>query len=584
MLGTHISTGQIIPSLFDCIHSGIIAVNREGIVIICNAAAQKLLGTREEIIGKPIASIVPETKMLDIINTGLSEYGKRFYFKDKTFVVNRTPILDNGTVVGAVTVFQDITELEEISTELESFKKINKELEGIIASSYDGIIITDGEGYVMKINQALLRVTDLSRDYFLGKKIDSLYEDGLFSFEPVAKRARVGKKIITGIQKINTGKEVMVTSTPVFDDDGQVIRVVTNVRDMSDIINLQEQLAQSRELSNHLRSEFNKLLEDELRSHELITCNPEMFRIVELTRRVADSGVTVLLQGESGVGKEVFAKLVHVWSKRKGAFIKVNCSALPGHLLESEFFGYSKGAFTGANNEGKPGLFELADEGTLFLDEIEDLPLELQGKFLRVLQDGEFMRLGGTKVIQVNVRLIAASNKDLAQMVEEHKFRQDLYYRLNVVPIVIPPLRARTEDIPLLIEYFLKQLNEKYSTGKTISPQLLKRFMDYEWPGNVRELKNILERLVLTSSHDVLGEYSFEGSKHRVVDKAELVSDNKPVFEGEDEPIPPLKEALEQTEREILFKALRKYRNLRRIGQVLGISHTAVLRKLKKYQ
>jgi len=576
--------GQIIPFILDYIHHGIIAVNQNGIVIICNTAAQKMLEFKKPVVGKSITSLMLETKLLDVIKTGQGEYGKRFIFNNKTFVVNRTPVLDNGVVIGAVTVFQDITELEEISTELESFKKINKELEGIIASSYDGILITDGEGNVLKINESLLRITNLTADHFLGKKIDSLYENGYFLSEPIAKLARVDKKIVTGVQKIKTGKEVMVTSTPVFNDNGDVIRVVTNARDMSEIISLQEQLARSREVSNHLRSEFNKMLKDELLSHEMITSNPEMYKILELTRRVACSEVTVLLQGESGVGKEVFAKLIHVWSKRQGAFIKVNCSAIPGPLLESELFGYDRGAFTGASKEGKPGLFELANEGTLFLDEIEDLPLDLQGKFLRVLQDGEFIRLGGTRVIKVNVRLIAASNRDLAGMVAERKFREDLYYRLNVVPILIPPLRERAEDIPLLIDHFLNEFNKKYGTNKTITPGLLQSFLDYNWPGNIRELKNVLERLIVTSEGDVISENSFTVTKHGKPLYTATNVGKMLEFEPGEEPIPPLKEALEHTEKIILSKALKKYKSSRHISRVLGISHTAVLKKIKKYQ
>ncbi len=584
MSDTQIFTNDIIPSLLNCIHSGIIAINRKGIVIVCNNRAQQMLELGDEVIGKPITSLVPNTELLTVINTGQIQYGKKFYHKDKIFMVNRTPLLNEGNIIGAVTILQDITELEDVLTELESFKQINMELEGIIASSHDGIIITDGDGNIMKFNKALLRVTNLPRECFLGKKIDCLQEEGHFSYVPVAKRARLEKKNVTDLQRINTGKEVMVTSTPVIDDAGKVIRVVTNVKDMSEIVKLQEQLNQSLEVSGHLRTEFNKLLEEQLRSNELITRNHKMLKIVELIKRVADSGATVMLQGESGVGKEVFAKLIHSWSDRKGAFLKVNCSALPGHLLESEIFGYSKGAFTGANNSGKPGLFELADEGTLFLDEIEDLPLELQGKFLRVLQDGEFFRLGGTNVIKVNVRIIAASNKDIKSMVDENKFRQDLYYRLNVVPITIPPLRERLEDIPLLTEYFLAQLNEQYNMKKVITPQMLRRFISYQWPGNVRELRNLLERLVLISSSDVISEHEFTESKQSNIELNQITNVDRLNFQDVDEEIPLLREALEEKEKELILRAFEKCKNLRRTGEMLGISHTAVLRKLKKYR
>lgn len=580
-------------TLFEHIHSGIIVVDAAGRVIVCNAAARKILEVGPEVVGTPIDRLVPETKLFQIIHSGRGEYGQQFSYKGKTYVVNRTPVFADGEwgqeVVGAITVFQDVTELEEISSKLESYQKVNKELEGIIASSYDGIIITDGEGNVLKINQALLRVTDLTREHFLGQKIDSLYEKEIFSYEAVAARARIGKKLVTGIQKIKTGKKVIVSATPVFDDDGNVIRVVTNVRDLSDLAKLEQELDESRQLSDQLRSQFNKLLKEELRSHGLITQNPEMFRLLDLIRRVAASDVTVLVQGESGVGKEVFAKLIHLWSQRKGAFIKVNCSALPGHLLESELFGYSKGAFTGANSEGKAGLFELAQDGTLFLDEIEDLPLELQGKFLRVLQDREFMRLGGTKYIHVNVRLIVVSNKDLSTMVNERLFREDLFYRLNVVPLTIPPLRQRSEDIPLLIDFFVEKFNHKYGTRKTVAPELVRSFTEYHWPGNIRELANTLERLVLLTKDERLSPPSSTASFVRfstLPDESPVSRYKSSVSRSQPLPLPELpklKDAVAQMEIQLLSQALKKYKDSRRIGQALGISHTAVLKKLKKY-
>jgi len=574
---------QVIPPLFECVHNGIIAIDRNGVVVVCNERAKEMLGISDDVIGKPITSLVADAPMPNVVTTGQSYYNQKFYYRDKIFMSNWTPWLCRGKIVGAVNMLQDITELEDVLTELESFKQLNLELEGIIESSHDGITITDGDGHVIKFNNALLRVTGLPKESFLGKKIDCLQEEGHISYPPIAKRARIEKKFISGLHRIHTGKEVLVASTPVFDENGKVIRVVTNVKDMSEIISLQEQLAQSLEVSGQLRTEFNKRIADELRSHNLITCNHKMLDIVELTRRVADSNATVLLQGESGVGKELFAKLVHVWSNRKGAFLKVNCSALPGHLLESEVFGYAKGAFTGANSLGKPGLFELADEGTLFLDEIEDLPLELQGKFLRVLQDGEFIRLGGTKVIKVNVRIVAAANKDLSQMVEESKFRSDLYYRLNVVPILIPPLRERDEDIPLLADYFLNQLNEKYHTKKVMSPQLLKNFIEYKWPGNVRQLKNVVERLVLISPGDVIQEKEFRISDYEIKkDKSE----NAGILtsRGSDGEFPRFREAMNEREKELILGAYKKYKNIRRTGEVLGLSHTAVLRKLQKYR
>lgn len=576
-------TNELLYSFLDCIHSGIIAVNKEGIVVVCNAAARKLLASDQEIVGQPIKSLVPESGLLRVINTGQSDFGKRFKLRDKTLLINRTPIIFHGNVIGAVVIFQDTTELDEISTELESYKKVNQELEAIIESSYDGITITDEEGNVTKINRSLLRITGLTENDFIGKNTD--FMDGVFTFESVSKVARRDKKILTGLQKIiKTGKEVMVTSTPILGEDGKVSRVVTNVRDMSDIISLQKQLAKSRKISEHLWDQFSKRVAEDLRFHELVSRNPEVYRILDLTRRVAMSDATILLQGESGVGKEVFVKLAHSWSKRKGLLIKVNCGALPASLLESELFGYTRGAFTGASPEGKSGLLERAEGGTLFLDEIEDLPLELQGKFLRVLQDCEFTRVGGTTVIKANVRFVVASNKDLAKMVMAKTFREDLYYRINVVPILIPPLRERPEDIPLLAEFFLSKFNEKYGTNKSIAPHLMDAFNDYDWPGNIRELKNLVERLVLTDPEDIISDVSFFPDGEEKLDSVKSLNLHDllklPTAESKTSL---LKDAVENVEKDLLQKALLQYKNSRMVGKVLGISHTTVLQKLKKY-
>jgi len=573
---------QLTHVVLEHITDGILAVDRKGIVIVCNTAAQQMLGVDKKVIGTPLESIPQAAELPAFLNPKDRNPDQRFTCHNRAFAVNILSGLGSDFVAGTLILLQDVTELDKIRAEIKSREKLNQELEDIIASSYDGILITDGEGNVLKINDSLLRITDLTQEHFIGHKMESLYENGHFFGQSIESLARKRKKIMTGIQKIRTGKEVMVTSTPVFDNDGNILRMVTNARDMSEIVSLQEQLASSRELSNHLQTEVNRMLQEELRSQGMITANPAMYKILELSRRVSGSDVTVLIQGESGVGKEVLAKLIHVWSKRQGAFIKVNCGAIPKHLLESELFGYNKGAFTGANKEGKPGIFELAADGTLFLDEIEDLPLNLQVKFLQVIQDRAFLRLGGTKVIQVNLRFIAASNRELSKLVAERKFREDLFYRLNVVPVTIPPLRERSEDIPLLVDYFLNQYNRKYGGEKFLAPALLHKFKNYDWPGNIRELKNNIERLVVTCSGNLINADFLESKP----DFSSITPICNPVefSEGQkDEAFSTLKEVLESVEKDVLSKALKKYRNSRKIGCMLGISHTAVLKKIKKY-
>jgi len=577
-----LNIAQLALGVLEHINDGVLAVDRNGIVIACNAAAQKMLKIEKTVIGAPLKSIPQAAELPGFLKSKENHPDRRFSCHNRSFAVNCLSGAEIDSEGGMLLLLQDVTETDKIRAEVKSQEKLNKELENIIASSYDGILITDGEGNVLKINDSLLRITELTQEHFIGHKMESLYENGHFFAQSIESLARKSRKIVTGIQKIRTGKEVMVTSTPVFDDEGNILRMVTNARDMSEIVSLQEQLASSRELSNHLQTEVNRMLEDELRSQGMITANPAMYRILELSRRVAASEVTVLIQGESGVGKEVLAKLIHVWSKRPGAFIKVNCGAIPKHLLESELFGYNRGAFTGANKEGKPGIFELAADGTLFLDEIEDLPLDLQVKFLQVLQDRSFIRLGGTKVIQVNLRFIAASNRDLSTLVAERKFREDLFYRLNVVPVTILPLRERAEDIPLLVDYFLNRYNDKYGGEKFLAPALLNRFKNYDWPGNIRELKNNIERLVVTCSGNLINA-DFPDTKPDLPPVTPTCNPVEVSAEQKDEALSTLKDVLESVEKDVLSKALKKYKNSRKIGHALGISHTAVLKKIKKY-
>ncbi|SEM19423.1 PAS domain S-box-containing protein/TyrR family helix-turn-helix domain-containing protein [Syntrophus gentianae] len=573
---------ELPPLVLERISEGILAVDHEEMVIACNTAAQKMLEVDARVIGTPLQSIPGAAELSAFLKSKNNPQDQRFTCHNRSFVVRSFSGLGSDFADGTLFLIRDVTELDKIKAELQSQEKLNKELEDIIASSHDGILITDGEGNVLKINEALLRITGLTQEHFIGHKMESLYENGHFFSQSIESLARKRKKIVTGIQKTRTGKEVMVTATPVFDEAGNILRLVTNARDMSEIRSLQEELAQSRELSNRLQTEVNRMLEDEWRSNGMITANPAMVEILELSRRVAGSEATVLIQGESGVGKEVLAKLIHLWSKRPGAFIKVNCGAIPQHLLESELFGYNRGAFTGANKEGKPGIFELAADGTLFLDEIEDLPLDLQVKFLQVIQDRAFLRLGGTKVIRVNVRLIAASNRELSNLVAERKFREDLFYRLNVVPITLPPLREREEDIPLLVDYFLNRYNDKYGGGKFLAPALLQKFSNYNWPGNVRELKNMIERLVVTCPGNLIdADFPEMGQNNPSQTPA-----GEPVESGKDAPeevFSTLKEVMESVEKDMLSKALKNFRNSRQIGRMLGISHTAVLKKIKKY-
>jgi len=313
----------------------------------------------------------------------------------------------------------------------------------------------------------------------------------------------------------------------------------------------------------------------------------EMLGVLETAFHVAGSDVSVLILGESGVGKDVIARLIHNNSSRQqiGSFIKVNCGAIPHELMESEYFGYERGAFTGARREGKRGFFELAHEGTLFLDEIADLPLNLQVKLLRVLEDREIMRLGGEKPIKVDVRIITATNKDLEAMVVDGSFRDDLFYRLNVVPITVPPLRERPEDISALLAHYLARFNEKYKVDKSFSRETLQLLLGYRWPGNVRELINLVERLVITTRFRVilpehLPESMLLSIKDHIISAALLLEHD---YLREQLHSKSMKEIMDEVEKKIILLAYRECRSSRKVGELLGISHATVINKLRKH-
>ena len=367
----------------------------------------------------------------------------------------------------------------------------------------------------------------------------------------------------------------MITSTPIFDDDGEVVLVETNVRDLTEICSLREMVARDKnELKQRRSLEFIKD-----RKVDMVVCDENTIRTLLLADSVTKVDSTVVLCGESGVGKEVFAKYIRDNSNRKDEpYVRVNCGAIPENLIESELFGYEKGAFTGANKNGKIGLFEMADHGTIFLDEIGELPLNMQVKLLRVLQEQEIERIGGTKPIKIDVRVIAATNRKLEKMIEEKTFREDLYYRLMVFPINIPPLRERKKDIEPLVNSFLKELNARYKENKHFAESCITILENYQWPGNVRELKNIVERAFIISNSDEITTESIpitdanaHTNKYRKVREGYLVDTDLP-----------MEESMRNLEILYMDRAFEKYGNVRDAAESLGMSASTFVRKRQK--
>jgi PAS domain S-box-containing protein len=447
-----------------------------------------------------------------------------------------------------------------------------KMLEAIIETSYDGIYITDGNAVTILANKSYERITGLKADNIIGRNMAELVKSGIISNSATLMVLK-SHEPATIYQQFNTGKSAIVTATPFFDEKGIIQMVVTNVRDITDIENLKEKVKISNDENLKYKSIIEELRNQIVNDEYIVAEDEKMLNLLLTAKRVAKVDTTVLITGETGSGKEVLAKYIYNNSSRKDKpFIKINCGAIPESLMESEFFGYVDGAFTGAAKGGKLGLFEVANSGTLLLDEIGELPMPMQVKLLRVLQDGEVDKLGSSKSIKVDVRIIAATNKNLEDMVNKETFREDLYYRLNVVPLKIPPLRERRSSIIPTVEYYLNIFNKKYSIHKKFSREALKYLFEYDWPGNIRELRNSVERLTITTLGDTI---TMDDIPRNISDSI-YKSDKREVLTT-------LSEAVERIEKEMILNAYERHGNVRGAARELGIDASTFVRKRKKY-
>jgi transcriptional regulator with PAS, ATPase and Fis domain len=394
--------------------------------------------------------------------------------------------------------------------------------------------------------------------------------------ESVTLKVLESKKATTIIQKAKNGNEILATGTPVFTEGGQIDKIVVNSRDITDLNNLNRELSLKEELAEKYREELELLRLETFGGSVIVSKSTVMQKVFRLAATVSKVESTVLITGESGVGKGVLAQFIHNNSgRKKGPFIKIDCSAIPETLFESELFGYEKGAFTGAEKGGKVGLFELAQGGTVFLDEVGELPLSMQPKIMRAIQDKEIVSVGGDKVKKLDIRIMAATNMDLNQMVIEKLFREDLYYRLNVVPIKIPPLKERKEDILPLIRQVMERMNRSYNWNKRLSAEALDALINYSWPGNVRELENLVERMMVSEPGDTIDiahipAFIWENENR---DKSCTYPDK-----GD------YKASLAKYDQYLITKAIEEEGSIPKAAKKLGINVTTVRRKLEKYE
>jgi PAS domain S-box-containing protein len=566
-----------LDTILDSSFDGIFITDGEANTLRLNQAFERITGvTAQECVGRNMKELVDEGYFSGSGTLLVLEKGERATITlvtrtGKEVLVTSTPIFDDqGNIMLVVTNVRDITELNELERE---FKKMvglrERELDAVFESSYDGLYITDGEANTLRLNEAFERILGVKAEECIGRNMRELVAEGVYSRSGTLLALEKQDQVTITLQA-KTGKTALVTSTPIRDEHGNIILVVTNVRDISELNELQEKLGHAEGLSRFFQSELQEM---KLRT-QCVIHSSKMRELISMVVRIAAVDSTVLIQGESGVGKELVANTIHSNSNRgEQPMIKINCGAIPENLLESELFGYEPGAFTGASKQGKVGMFEVADQGILFLDEIGDLPLGLQVKLLRVLQDKEILRVGGTKPIKVDVRIIAGTNYNLKEMVEKKLFRKDLFYRLNVIPITVPPLRERREDIPILANHFLDNFNQKHGMNKKLSGSILAYFMEYDWPGNVRELENLVERLVATSLNQTI-------TAHDLSAWSELKPENK---SDNEHGIVRLQDALENTERRILENAFSVCKSTYEVARALGISQPTVVRKAAKY-
>lgn len=545
-------------------YMGVLAVNKNNDVVFINRVAEHLLSVVPmKLFGRPLSNIMKIPIIHEVLRSGKPCFNNRMEFDRKKLVINIVPISKEGRILGAVALLQDVKQLDHFNNEIPSLSSPELELKGIFDSYPEAVLTADLDGKILRVNAAWERLWDERCNHLVGKYLSDVIHNKNMAAYNLAKIAKEKYTLSFSFAK-QGGSRLIITIAPLNES-----RIIVYCRDLQKLLEFNEQLQKQE-----IKSICQKPVTDLSVKANLVARSEQMIKVITLAEKVARVDSNVLIQGESGVGKDLIAKLIHEHSRRAGQrFIKVNCSAIPDNLLESELFGYEEGAFTGARLKGKLGLLELASGGTFFLDEIGELPLNMQAKLLQVLQDRELYRVGGTKPVRLDVRIIAATNQDLDEMVSGGTFRKDLYYRLNVVPIQIPPLRERGDEISSLASHFLGQFKEKYGLDKEISSETMEYLLKYEWPGNVRELQNVIERLVVTVEERVIQPSHLPPYIRLPLQRPNVVVQD----------MMKLREAVEQVEIQLLRTAFSKYQNTYKMAKVLGVNQSTVVRKMRKY-
>jgi PAS domain S-box-containing protein len=555
-----------------CVH------DHSGTVIVSNRRIQKNFGLFP---GSLVPTTLPElwSHSRKVLAQNRRLRGGPIKAGGNSYLTRMDPIIHEKTNIGVLCVLEDRTELERTTRKMLSFQELSQELDAIIKSSDDGLFICDGEGTILRVNAASERLNRMRAEEILGRNIRELLEESMIDVS-VTLKVLQSRRRENALQHTRSGRKLMLTGNPVFNSKGELIRVVVNERDITEIDALRAELETQLAKNDQMQRRIQALQITELAGGQVIARSANILQALNQARKVSPVDSTVLIVGESGTGKGVIANLIHRCSTRADKpMIQVNCGAIPESLVESELFGYEKGAFTGAANKGKLGQLELADGGILFLDEVAELPIAAQVKLLRFLEDGKVTRVGGTFPKKLDVRIICATHRHLEKMVAAGLFRLDLYYRLNVIPIKVPPLRAREACKLPLIQHFIKDFNTKLRTGEALrlSRQAMDALLAYDYPGNVRELMNICERLVVMAESQRIDVQDLPSAISAHL-PPQLACDINMINDGETLP-----QVLAAVERRIILEAIEKNGTQAKAAKALGVNQSTIARKLKRH-
>ncbi len=603
--------------VFNSVFEGVMITDCAGIIRLVNTTARQLhMGMDSPNVGFPLADCSPhdwiETRR--VLASGQAQLGKRLILANAELLVNRLPIADKGEIVAVVTTMQDIAIFDSIAKSLPVYQALNGEVECILEQFGDAFVALDAEKRILRVNAAYERLASLDKGALLGRFLHQLRRDPAHII-PLVEEVFNKQQRLVSHRELENGDNFLITISPAFNDVGELSMVLVRIQDVSQFLHLQERFVPVEEVTYPIQNdEKNHEIQKICQDTGIIANSAAMMRLVRLVLKVSQADSSVLLQGESGVGKSMLANLIHTHSPRKkNPFIVINAGAIPEEIMESELFGYVKGAFTGALPQGKIGLLEAANKGTLFLDEIGEMKYSLQAKLLEVIEKKSFIRVGCTKRISVDIRIIAATNRNLEQDVDDGLFRKDLYYRLNVIPLLVPPLRERREDIHAMAQGILQHYNTQHNTKKILSKSLIHWLSQHDFSGNMRELINILEWMLVMGEGDelTLADLPVGLQKNEIHDAIPPSSPNSftphmdevqssvsaSVVQSENviqvspelhnhvlpETVIPLKQAMRLMEEKYLEYAIAKFGNIQEAADALEVHFSTLWRKLTQY-